>query len=417
LTKRYLFSSESVTEGHPDKICDQISDTILDALLSQDDHSRVAAEVVVNTGLVLITGEITSKAQVNFVNLVRKKIAEIGYINADNGFCANSCTVLVALDEQSPDISQGVSSARENRVLLSDDELDKVGAGDQGIVFGYACNETPELMPLPISLAHRLSRRLGAVRKTGELPYLRPDGKTQVTVIYEDGRPVGIDTILISTQHDATIGAIEDNDLVQKTIKSALWDAVVKPVFSDLDIQPDANTKYLVNPTGKFVIGGPQGDAGLTGRKIIVDTYGGYSRHGGGAFSGKDPTKVDRSAAYACRYVAKNIVAAGLAEKCEIQVGYAIGVARPVSVLVDTFGTGKVSDDILLELVNKHFELRPAGIIQTFNLRGLPAERGDRFYQDVAAYGHFGRTDLDLPWEQTNKAAILKDALASVAIG
>jgi S-adenosylmethionine synthetase len=417
LTKRYLFSSESVTEGHPDKICDQISDTILDALLSQDDHSRVAAEVVVNTGLVLITGEITSKAQVNFVNLVRKKIAEIGYINADNGFCANSCTVLVALDEQSPDISQGVSSARENRVLLSDDELDKVGAGDQGIVFGYACNETPELMPLPISLAHRLSRRLGAVRKTGELPYLRPDGKTQVTVIYEDGRPVGIDTILISTQHDATIGAIEDNDLVQKTIKSALWEAVVKPVFSDLDIQPDANTKYLVNPTGKFVIGGPQGDAGLTGRKIIVDTYGGYSRHGGGAFSGKDPTKVDRSAAYACRYVAKNIVAAGLAEKCEIQVGYAIGVARPVSVLVDTFGTGKVSDDILLELVNKHFELRPAGIIQTFNLRGLPAERGDRFYQDVAAYGHFGRTDLDLPWEQTDKAAILKDALASVAIG
>jgi S-adenosylmethionine synthetase len=417
LTKRYLFSSESVTEGHPDKICDQISDTILDALLSQDDHSRVAAEVVVNTGLVLITGEITSKAQVNFVNLVRKKIAEIGYINADNGFCANSCTVLVALDEQSPDISQGVSSARENRVLLSDDELDKVGAGDQGIVFGYACNETPELMPLPISLAHRLSRRLGAVRKTGELPYLRPDGKTQVTVIYEDGRPVGIDTILISTQHDATIGAIEDNDLVQKTIKSALWDAVVKPVFSDLEIQPDANTKYLVNPTGKFVIGGPQGDAGLTGRKIIVDTYGGYSRHGGGAFSGKDPTKVDRSAAYACRYVAKNIVAAGLAEKCEIQVGYAIGVARPVSVLVDTFGTGKVSDDILLELVNKHFELRPAGIIQTFNLRGLPAERGDRFYQDVAAYGHFGRTDLDLPWEETNKAVILKDALASVAIG
>jgi S-adenosylmethionine synthetase len=417
LTKPYLFTSESVTEGHPDKICDQLSDTILDALLSLDDHSRVAAEVVVNTGLVLITGEITSKAHINFVHLVRKKIAEIGYTNADNGFSANSCTVLVALDEQSPDISQGVSSARENRLLLSDDELDKIGAGDQGIVFGYACDETPEFMPLPISLAHRLARRLAAVRKTGELAYLRPDGKTQVTVIYEGGRPVGIDTILISTQHDETIGDIADNALVQKKIKSDLWDAVVRPVFGDLAVQPDANTKYLVNPTGKFVIGGPQGDAGLTGRKIIVDTYGGYSRHGGGAFSGKDPTKVDRSAAYACRHVAKNIVAAGLAGKCEIQVGYAIGVARPVSILVDTFGTGKVADEILLELVERHFELRPAGIIQTFNLRGLPAERGDRFYQDVAAYGHFGRSDLDLPWERTDKAALLREALASNTIG
>jgi S-adenosylmethionine synthetase len=405
-----LFTSESVTEGHPDKVCDQISDTILDAILSQDETGRVAAEVVVNTGLVLITGEITSTAQVNFVELVRKKIAEIGYVDADNGFSANSCAVLVALDEQSPDISQGVSSAHETRHTLTEDELDRIGAGDQGIVFGYACNETPELMPLPISLAHRIARRLAAVRKTGELGYLRPDGKTQVSIAYEDGRPVGIDTILISTQHDPAIGDITDNDAVQKKIKADLWETVVQPVFADISIKPDANTRYLVNPTGKFVIGGPQGDAGLTGRKIIVDTYGGYSRHGGGAFSGKDPTKVDRSAAYACRYVAKNIVAAGLAEKCELQLGYAIGVARPVSVFVETFGTGKVGDDILLDLVTKHFELRPAGIIQSLNLRQLPAERSGRFYQDVAAYGHFGRNDLDLPWEQTDKADLLKAA-------
>jgi S-adenosylmethionine synthetase len=405
-----LFTSESVTEGHPDKVCDQISDTILDAILSQDETGRVAAEVVVNTGLVLITGEITSTAQVNFVELVRKKIAEIGYVDADNGFSANSCAVLVALDEQSPDISQGVSSAHETRHTLTEDELDRIGAGDQGIVFGYACNETPELMPLPISLAHRIARRLAAVRKTGELGYLRPDGKTQVSIAYEDGHPVGIDTILISTQHDPAIGDITDNDAVQKKIKADLWETVVQPVFADISIKPDANTRYLVNPTGKFVVGGPQGDAGLTGRKIIVDTYGGYSRHGGGAFSGKDPTKVDRSAAYACRYVAKNIVAAGLAEKCELQLGYAIGVARPVSVFVETFGTGKVGDDILLDLVTKHFELRPAGIIQSLNLRQLPAERSGRFYQDVAAYGHFGRNDLDLPWEQTDKADLLKAA-------
>ena len=410
MSKRYLFTSESVTEGHPDKVCDQISDTILDAILSQDETGRVAAEVVVNTGLVLITGEITSTAQVNFVELVRKKIAEIGYVDADNGFSANSCAVLVALDEQSPDISQGVSSAHETRHTLTEDELDRIGAGDQGIVFGYACNETPELMPLPISLAHRIARRLAAVRKTGELGYLRPDGKTQVSIAYEDGHPVGIDTILISTQHDPAIGDITDNDAVQKKIKADLWETVVQPVFADISIKPDANTRYLVNPTGKFVIGGPQGDAGLTGRKIIVDTYGGYSRHGGGAFSGKDPTKVDRSAAYACRYVAKNIVAAGLAEKCELQLGYAIGVARPVSVFVETFGTGKVGDDILLDLVTKHFELRPAGIIQSLNLRQLPAERSGRFYQDVAAYGHFGRNDLDLPWEQTDKADLLKAA-------
>ncbi|MEH2042326.1 methionine adenosyltransferase [Nostoc sp.] len=410
MSRRYLFTSESVTEGHPDKICDQISDTILDALLTQDPSSRVAAEVVVNTGLVLITGEITTKANVNFVNLARKKIAEIGYTNADNGFSANSTSVLLALDEQSPDIAQGVNTAQETREQDSDEQFDKIGAGDQGIMFGFASNETPELMPLPISLAHRIARRLAAVRKTGELSYLRPDGKTQVTVVYEDGRPVGIDTILISTQHTASIGEITDEAAVQAKIKQDLWSAVVEPVFGDIDVKPNQETRFLVNPTGKFVVGGPQGDSGLTGRKIIVDTYGGYSRHGGGAFSGKDPTKVDRSAAYAARYVAKNIVAAGLAEKVEIQLSYAIGVARPTSILVDTFGTGKVDEENLLELINKHFELRPAGIIHTFNLRNLPSERGGRFYQDVAAYGHFGRADLDLPWEQTDKAELLKQA-------
>lgn len=410
MSRRYLFTSESVTEGHPDKICDQISDTILDAMLSQDPASRVAAEVVVNTGLVLITGEISSKAQVNYVDLARHKIADIGYTDSDNGFSATSCTVLVALDEQSPDIAQGVNSAYEKREQASDEELDKIGAGDQGLMFGFACDETPELMPLPISLAHRISRKLAAVRKTGQLPYLRPDGKTQVTVIYEDGKPVGIDTILVSTQHTATIGDISDPQAVQDKIKEDLWEQVVLPIFSDISVKPDRDTRFLVNPTGKFVIGGPQGDSGLTGRKIIVDTYGGYSRHGGGAFSGKDPTKVDRSAAYACRYVAKNIVAAGLAEKCEIQLSYAIGVAHPVSIMIDTFGTGKVEDDRLLELVKQHFELRPAGIIQAFNLARLPAERNGRFYQDIAAYGHFGRTDLDLPWERTDKAELLRDA-------
>nr|WP_304529368.1 methionine adenosyltransferase [Chroococcidiopsis sp. CCALA 051] len=411
LSRRYLFSSESVTEGHPDKICDQISDTILDALLAQDPTSRVAAEVVVNTGLVLITGEITSKAQVNYVNLARQKIAEIGYTDAVNGFCSNSCSVLVALDEQSADIAQGVDTAHETREKSSEEIFDSTGAGDQGIMFGFACNETPELMPLPISLAHRISRRLAAVRKTGQLAYLRPDGKTQVTIAYEDGRPVGIDTILISTQHAPTIGDITDEKAVQAKIREDLWSAVVEPVFADIEVKPDAQTRFLVNPTGKFVIGGPQGDSGLTGRKIIVDTYGGYSRHGGGAFSGKDPTKVDRSAAYACRYVAKNIVAAGLADKCEVQLSYAIGVARPVSILVETFGTGKIDEDRLLELVQQNFELRPAGIIHAFNLRNLPAERGGRFYQDVAAYGHLGRNDLDLPWEKTDKADILKQAL------
>jgi S-adenosylmethionine synthetase len=400
-----------VTEGHPDKICDQISDAILDALLTQDPSSRVAAEVVVNTGLVLITGEITTKAHVNYVNIARQKIAEIGYTDAVNGFSANSCSVLVALDEQSPDIAQGVNVAQEAR-QDSDELFDKIGAGDQGIMFGFACNETPELMPLPISLAHRIARRLAAVRKTGDLSYLRPDGKTQVSVIYENGRPVGVDTILISTQHTPTIGDIVDEAAVQAKIKEDLWSAVVLPVFGDLSIQPDKNTRFLVNPTGKFVIGGPQGDSGLTGRKIIVDTYGGYSRHGGGAFSGKDPTKVDRSAAYACRYAAKNIVAAGLAQKCEVQLSYAIGVARPVSIMVDTFGTSVVDEQLLLELIQQHFELRPAGIIHAFNLRNLPSERGGRFYQDVAAYGHFGRSDLDLPWERTDKAELLKQALS-----
>jgi S-adenosylmethionine synthetase len=411
LSRRYLFTSESVTEGHPDKICDQISDTIIDALLAEDPHSRVAAEVVVNTGLVLITGEITTKAHVNYVHLARKKIAEIGYTDADNGFSANSASVLIALDEQSPDIAQGVNVAKESRTENSEELFDKIGAGDQGIMFGFACNETPELMPLPISLAHRIARRLAGVRKAGILPYLRPDGKTQVTVVYEDGKPVGIDTILISTQHTATIGDISDDTQVHDKIKADLWTEVVEPIFGDITIKPSQETKFLVNPTGKFVIGGPQGDSGLTGRKIIVDTYGGYSRHGGGAFSGKDPTKVDRSAAYAARYAAKNIVAAGLAQKCEVQLSYAIGVARPVSIFVDTFGTGKVDDEILLNLVKENFELRPAGIIHVFNLRNLPSERGGRFYQDVAAYGHLGRTDLDLPWERTDKVEVLKQAV------
>jgi S-adenosylmethionine synthetase len=417
VSRRYLFTSESVTEGHPDKICDQISDTILDALLSQDPKSRVAAEVVVNTGLVLVTGEISSNAQVNYVNLVRQKIAEIGYTDpTNNGFSADSCSVLIALDEQSQDIAQGVDTAIETREDASEEIWDTIGAGDQGLMFGFACNETPELMPLPISLAHRISRQLSVVRKSGQLAYLGPDGKTQVTVTYEDGRPVGIDTILVSTQHAETIDDLA-GAAVQERIKADLWTHVVLPIFADLAVQPDDHTRFLVNPTGKFVIGGPQGDSGLTGRKIIVDTYGGYSRHGGGAFSGKDPTKVDRSAAYVSRYVAKNIVAAGLAEKCEVQLSYAIGVARPVSIFVETFGTAQVADDLLLDLVQKHFELRPAGIIHTFNLQALPGERGGRFFQSVAAYGHFGRTDLDLPWEKTDKAELLKAAAAQSLAG
>ncbi|WP_230841474.1 methionine adenosyltransferase [Gloeobacter morelensis] len=415
---RYLFSSESVTEGHPDKICDQISDTILDALLTQDPRSRVAAEVVVNTGMVVVTGEITTEANVNFTKLVRNKIREIGYTDADNGFSADSCAVFLALDEQSPEIAQGVSCALEVRAS-EEDALDRIGAGDQGLMFGFACTETPELMPLPISVAHRLTRRLAQVRKDGTLAYLKPDGKAQVTIEYErkDGidRPVRIDTILISTQHAAVIDNLSDNDAVQARIKADLEAHVIGPVFADLAIRPDAQTRLLVNPSGRFVIGGPQGDSGLTGRKIIVDTYGGYARHGGGAFSGKDPTKVDRSAAYAARYVAKNIVAAELADRCEVQVAYAIGVARPVSIFVETFGTGRVSDEALMLLVREHFDLRPAAILRDFDLCRLPALRGGRFYQDVAAYGHLGRPDLDLPWERTDKAAILKQAIQTAA--
>ncbi len=393
----YVFTSESVTEGHPDKICDQISDAILDALLSHDPKSRVACETVVNTGLCLITGEITSNAQVDFISLVRKVIREIGYSGARaGGFDSNSCAVLVALDQQSPDIAQGVDEANDHE----GDPLDKIGAGDQGIMFGYACDETPELMPLPICLAHRLSRQLSLVRHNKTLNYLLPDGKTQVSVLYENNRPKAIDTILISTQHTSEVKNLKDEKAILEQIKKDLWVEVVEPSTEDLEIKPkQGSTKFLVNPTGKFVVGGPQGDAGLTGRKIIVDTYGGYARHGGGAFSGKDPTKVDRSAAYAARYVAKCLVAAGLASRAEVQLSYAIGVAKPVSILVDTFGTGKLSDDDLTKIVSENFDLRPGAIINNFQLQDLPGERGGRFYQDTAAYGHFGRNDLNLPWE------------------
>ncbi|MCS5707256.1 methionine adenosyltransferase [Synechococcus sp. FGCU-3] len=409
---RYVFTSESVTEGHPDKICDQVSDAVLDALLAQDPASRVACETVVNTGLCLLTGEVTTQARVDFNTLVRGVIETIGYSGARaGGFDANSCAVLVALDQQSPDIAQGVDEADDH----AGDPLDLVGAGDQGIMFGYACNETPELMPLPISLAHRLARRLAEVRHNGTLGYLLPDGKTQVSVVYENDVPVAIDTILISTQHTAEIDGISEDGALRERIAADLWSHVVEPATSDLSLKPSKeNTRFLVNPTGKFVVGGPQGDAGLTGRKIIVDTYGGYARHGGGAFSGKDPTKVDRSAAYAARYVAKALVAAGLARKAEVQLSYAIGVARPVSILVESFGTGAISDADLTALVQEHFDLRPGAIIETFNLRGLPQERGGRFYQDVAAYGHFGRSDLNLPWENVSAIAeTLRQATAA----
>ncbi len=400
---RYVFTSESVTEGHPDKICDQVSDAVLDALLAQDPASRVACETVVNTGLCIITGEVTTTAIVDFNRLVRGVIEQIGYNGARaGGFDAHSCAVLVSLDQQSPDIAQGVDEADDH----DGDPLDKVGAGDQGIMFGYACDETPELMPLPISLAHRLARRLAEVRHNGSLHYLLPDGKTQVSVVYENEKPVAIDTILISTQHIAEIDGISDDKGLRERISADLWQHVVEPATADLALKPDRNsTRFLVNPTGKFVVGGPQGDAGLTGRKIIVDTYGGYARHGGGAFSGKDPTKVDRSAAYAARYVAKALVAAGLARKVEVQLSYAIGVAKPVSILVESFNTSSISNEDLTELVQEKFDLRPGAIIEIFNLRGLPKERGGRFYQNVAAYGHFGRTDLDLPWENVDAIA------------
>ena len=400
---RYVFTSESVTEGHPDKICDQVSDAVLDALLAQDPASRVACETVVNTGLCIITGEVTTTARVDFNTLVRGVISDIGYSSAKaGGFDANSCAVLVALDQQSPDIAQGVDEADDH----AGDPLDKVGAGDQGIMFGYACDETPELMPLPISLAHRLARRLAEVRHNGTLGYLLPDGKTQVSVVYEDDQPVAIDTILISTQHIAEIDGISDEKGLRERISADLWTHVVEPATADLSLKPSKDTtKYLVNPTGKFVVGGPQGDAGLTGRKIIVDTYGGYARHGGGAFSGKDPTKVDRSAAYAARFVAKALVAAGLARKAEVQLSYAIGVAKPVSILVESFGTSSHSNDELTELVNANFDLRPGAIIENFKLRNLPQQRGGNFYREVAAYGHFGRSDLNLPWEDVSVIA------------
>jgi S-adenosylmethionine synthetase len=408
-----LFTSESVTEGHPDKVCDQISDAILDTMLAQDPKARVAAECAVSTGLVLVTGEITSTANVDMQDLVRNVIRDIGYVGENGGgFDANSCAVIVALNKQSPDIASGVGQALELRKEGSSEEADETGAGDQGMMFGFACSETPELMPLPVSLAHRIARRLSEVRKNGTLKYLRPDGKTQVTIEYLDNQPVRVDSIVVSTQHDPEIDGISDNLHLQQRIAEDLKAYVILPVFQDLPIKPDEQTRYLINPSGRFVVGGPHGDAGLTGRKIIVDTYGGYSRHGGGAFSGKDPTKVDRSAAYAARHVAKNIVGAGLAERCEVQIAYAIGVARPVSVHVTTFGTGKMPDDEITALVKNHFDLRPAAIIKAFALNELPKKHGGRYYRNVAAYGHFGRPDLDLPWEKLDRVSELKKSLA-----
>ena len=394
--EKLLFTSASVTEGHPDKMCDAISDAILDACMEQDPMSRVACETASCTGFVLVTGEITTKAQLDIPSIVRKTVNEIGYNDAKTGFDGHTCAVMVALDQQSPDIAMGVDKAleaKENK--MSDEQLEAIGAGDQGMMFGYATNETPELMPYPISLAHKLALQLTKVRKDGTLKYLRPDGKTQVSVEYdENGKPKRLEAVVLSTQHD--------EDVTQEQIHEDIKKYVFDPI---LPIElVDAETKFFINPTGRFVIGGPHGDAGLTGRKIIVDTYGGYARHGGGAFSGKDCTKVDRSAAYAARYVAKNIVAAGLAEKCEIQLSYAIGVAQPTSIMVDTFGTGKLSDEKLVEIVRENFDLRPAGIIKMLDLR-RPIYRG------TAAYGHFGRTDLNLPWEATDKAETLKKYL------
>ena len=394
--ERRLFTSESVTEGHPDKICDQISDAILDALMEKDPMSRVACETCCTTGLVMVMGEITTKAYVDIQKIVRDTIAEIGYTRAKYGFDASTCGVIVALDEQSTDIAMGVDKAleaKENK--MSDEEIEAIGAGDQGMMFGYATNETPEMMPYPIALAHKLARKLTEVRKNGTLKYLRPDGKTQVTVEYDEaGKPVRLDAVVLSTQHGEDV----TQEQIHEDIKKYVFDpAIPKEMI-------DENTKFFINPTGRFVIGGPHGDSGLTGRKIIVDSYGGYARHGGGAFSGKDCTKVDRSAAYAARYVAKNIVAAGLADKCEIQLSYAIGVAQPTSVMVDTFGTGKLSDEKLVEIIRENFDLRPAGIIKMLDLR-------KPIYKQTAAYGHFGRDDLDLSWERTDKADLLKKYL------
>ena len=394
--EKLLFTSESVTEGHPDKICDQISDAVLDALLAQDPMSRVACETAVTTGLVLVMGEITTKAQIDIQTIVRETIREIGYDRAKYGFDCDTCGVIVALDKQSTDIAMGVDKALEAKENhMSDEEIEAIGAGDQGMMFGYATNEPPELMPYPISLAHKLARKLTEVRKNGTLPYLRPDGKTQVSVEYdENGKPCRLEAVVLSTQHDENVS----QEQIHADIKKYVFDPVLPQDMIDDE------TKFFINPTGRFVIGGPNGDSGVTGRKIIVDTYGGYARHGGGAFSGKDCTKVDRSAAYAARYVAKNIVAAGLAEKCEIQLSYAIGVARPTSIMVDTFGTGKLADDKLVEIIRENFDLRPAGIIKMLDLRRP-------IYKQTAAYGHFGRTDIDLPWEKTDKVDDLKKYL------
>ena len=394
--ERRLFTSESVTEGHPDKMCDQISDAILDALMAQDPMSRVACETATTTGMVLVMGEITTNAYVDIQKIVRDTIKEIGYTRGKFGFDAETCGVITAIDEQSADIAMGVDKALEAKEhTMSEEEIDAIGAGDQGMMFGYASDETPEYMPYPIALAHKLSRKLTEVRKNGTLPYLRPDGKTQVTVEYdENGVPARLDAVVLSTQHDPEV----TQDQIHKDIKKYVFDAIIP------EGMVDEKTKFFINPTGRFVIGGPHGDSGLTGRKIIVDTYGGMARHGGGAFSGKDCTKVDRSAAYAARYVAKNIVAAGLAKKCEIQLSYAIGVAHPTSIMVDTFGTGAVEDDKLVEIVRGNFDLRPAGIIQMLDLRRP-------IYKQTAAYGHFGRTDVDLPWEKLDKVEDLKKYL------
>ena len=394
--ERRLFTSESVTEGHPDKMCDQISDAILDALMAQDPMSRVACETATTTGMVLVMGEITTNAYVDIQKIVRDTIKEIGYTRGKFGFDAETCGVITAIDEQSTDIAMGVDKALEAKEhTMSEEEIDAIGAGDQGMMFGYASDERPEYMPYPIALAHKLSRKLTEVRKNGTLPYLRPDGKTQVTVEYdENGVPARLDAVVLSTQHDPEV----TQDQIHKDIKKYVFDAIIP------EGMVDEKTKFFINPTGRFVIGGPHGDSGLTGRKIIVDTYGGMARHGGGAFSGKDCTKVDRSAAYAARYVAKNIVAAGLAKKCEIQLSYAIGVAHPTSIMVDTFGTGAVEDDKLVEIVRENFDLRPAGIIQMLDLRRP-------IYKQTAAYGHFGRTDIDLPWEKLDKVEDLKKYL------
>ena len=402
-----FFTSESVTEGHPDKLCDQISDGVLDAILAQDPLARVACETATTTGLVLVAGEITTSAWIDMPAVVRKTIEQVGYINADYGFDYRTCGVVTSIGKQSPDIDLGVSRSVEVKsgtTMLTDDELEQIGAGDQGMMIGFACNETPEYMPLTISLAHKLTRQLSQVRRkswngTGPMAYLRPDGKSQVTVQYEYGRPVRVDTVVISTQHADYID--------QEQIRLDVIEHIIKPIVPAHLL--DSSTKYLVNPTGRFVTGGPMGDAGLTGRKIIVDTYGGMARHGGGAFSGKDPTKVDRSAAYAVRHIAKNIVAAGLADRLELQVAYAIGVARPLSIFVETFGTGKVSDEEILRLINEHFDLRPAAIIQALNLRRP-------IYQPTAAFGHFGRTDIDAPWEALDKVPMLRKGVGATTL-